>query len=1006
MINAAAAHGVQALHALDEHIDALWKANPNSRQWPSPIRRGVSLSLFRSGSGRSRLLSRLEELEPENPREDVTEFHQSYKDQADAWIEAGEPQRAQSYVDEIIRTSFGIAYEKDYQMSDWANWFAIALKHCPESALRSFRTVAAGLATADAYSRGSNSDDAVATFLVSVLSYDSDTAHALIGFFWEEEVCGYLTALKSTLLAAFADGRINTEAAVSLLCGIYVPYTRRADEEILEAFVARLSRMTASPEPEACLGRLVTTIEREIAPKLCGDWWSILEEKIRLHPNLKTLRQAVEERLVTQQPVTHYTKGHVTLNDGTEIGEDDLVALSNEPSELLRVVEKIKDDHFYSWRRLISRFLADLDATQARAIYEAIESLGRHGRNSTVLLARLFELGDRSYVEDRAKSALAQSRSEGWSYYYDGGSRIEPYKILEKIDTRYFDEAFVQFADDYVQGFRPNPITRFLSDLAAVFWQAPPYDALWAEIFEHFSQLREFQNPAIVLPAGMNLRKEQGHSFIEALVGFAFTTFNMPQPEVRDDAFRVVTALYADVAAARPQIVLRLSDYLAGQGELPLLGLAFVRKLAAITPDLIEEFRQALTAFLTHEDMAVRVAARDILAVAGETPTIKQDRALSPAYTLALPPFPTLQGSRSAELAQPGAVLRDTQDPLQQVGAAQESLELIQQHATVPFRNLVERTALLMKTVMPEAQWNSEAETALQGRCKALGLETAYRRPKALAAFLALGHVVAELYDAGRLGERELRMLGASLSQADARMSELQPQGRNLSPVAPTVTDGFGSEQRDWLDAPPPTVTAPPRGDQDLIVLGFVTKADVPTWATPSELICGSICPSTLTEQDIKDKPDSIIPGRMMGLWWMADRYPQLPFLRTALEDSLLIRGYPQRAEIGRAPWLAINPLVAIELGWSYSDEGLFRWVNRDGHTVVQSEWWRTGRLKRFPPADEVRAEGWVVRISTAGFDELRRETFPATWAYGVRKTRKKDQDRGQRCWTAVYTIN
>jgi hypothetical protein len=79
--------------------------------------------------------------------------------------------------------------------------------------------------------------------------------------------------------------------------------------------------------------------------------------------------------------------------------------------------------------------------------------------------------------------------------------------------------------------------------------------------------------------------------------------------------------------------------------------------------------------------------------------------------------------------------------------------------------------------------------------------------------------------------------------------------------------------------------------------------------------------------------------------------------------------------------WLAFNPTIAHGLGWTLSPVGLFKWVDIEGTTMVESLWWEDGFFEHKPPhfEDEV-GYGWVVRATDAGWEELAK-------VYGTRTT-------------------
>jgi hypothetical protein len=266
----------------------------------------------------------------------------------------------------------------------------------------------------------------------------------------------------------------------------------------------------------------------------------------------------------------------------------------------------------------------------------------------------------------------------------------------------------------------------------------------------------------------------------------------------------------------------------------------------------------------------------------------------------------------------------------------------------------------------------------------------------------ALGYVVAELYDAEVIDDNDLKILKPCLSNIDFTISQMEPISMDLSPLRCSVPNDYSTNLEEWVNDQPDILSTPPTTTDNWIILGFVTKSEVPTWDYQKEYSIGSICPPYSEEKDFRGNPGNIIPGTMLALWWTADLYPNLPYLKMVLGRSLLIQSMPQRNEIGRSPWIAINPIIPWNLGWTNSNEKPFEWNDNTGKTVVKSEWWRNGRRHRHAPVDGIRAEGWIVRVSPEGFEIMKNRILPAKWICGS----KKEFDQKKKIiksWISVY---
>jgi hypothetical protein len=457
----------------------------------------------------------------------------------------------------------------------------------------------------------------------------------------------------------------------------------------------------------------------------------------------------------------------------------------------------------------------------------------------------------------------------------------------------------------------------------------------------------------------------------QVLVAVLVDAYRQPLPELREEAYKGLVWLArssSDTAALVAEQARGLFHHRGGDDS--LLGLSLLEGLAEVLPGSIESFRSELLNLSRSPDAAERISALGLLNALGIPPLdIPAGRRRLPlTYRMNLPEFASEKYQPIATVLKPGDALPDTTDPLELVGAARDGLQLLSHETGIPLRNLVERTVPLMRTLEPAEQWNAAAERDLSQRLQAMGIETAYRRPRAGIAMRALSHVVAELIDAEVLEKNMLSRLRPALAPRDATLARIDPEPGMLSPIAITLPDDWSASS--WYNEPISEERIPPSRDTDWTVLGFMTEADKPIWEMLREVRLGGLCSPNVDEGFLENQPERIIPW---SLWWRADDYPDLHELEGPLALSLVLRSLPQRAEIGRAEWLALNPLVAASRGWQLSKDGLFRWVDANGCIMVESVWWRDGRLGRHPPRQNVCAEGWLawkIHEELAGADE------------------------------------
>lgn len=991
LVNAAAAHGRGALLRLTDEFDRQWEAEATRHFWRTGLRRSVALSLHRAGGDAGRLVGCLDRLDAElDVWEDLHERARAHVDQIRAWLAAGRPERARALLPRLLATSFGVYHDKDDQLGCWAGWFARLAKVEPRAAEAAVADLAGGFAVAAAAGRGSNPAGAVATFLAAAAPLRPEVGASLRRWFLDQRALGFVAAAEALCLASLRDPREDVRPAFATVRRLCLPFQRNANKKVARALVARLAAIEDRELADFCFRELLAAVETDLPPADRPAWWRSLAD-CRDAPRawLRLLRR----KLAAAEPEEpRHTPGSVELRSGEVIQEADLAARVRTPLDLAKLLDEVAEDRFHGWDRLIGPMLTSMDRPTATSLLASLERAGVNVRTRMLVIDRLSGLGATDQAEALAVEALRESGANGWLTWYDGGSRLKAFQALTRIGDQYAEQALLQFADDYLGEARnPREIVRSLQDLVDVFWREPPLARLWEEVRDHVLQLVDFAGAPRPPPAPAE--GEGPATLSQALTDVLFEAYELPLPEFRDDAGRAIVWL-ASRSDDPTAVADRVSRLLDGAGEAQLLGLALAEGLAEHRPETLARLLAQVREASRSPDIGARASARRILETAGAAPLpVPPGRGRLPAsYLLEFPDYPTDRRQPSSAWLAPGAALPDTSDPIELVGSATDQLEFLHEVTGVPLRNLVERTVALMRKLEPPATWDAAAERSLAKRCRALGPEIAYRRPRALAARLALAHVIAELHDAGAVDAGALDHLLAAVVVRDGRLASTNPVP-GTSPIPLTLTREARSSAERWLDAAVEEGDALPSGD-GWTVLGFASTADQPVWDRPEEMRVGGLCSPLVDAALLGDRPDLIIPGDWC---WRASAYPGLPALHDALGLSLVIRGVPRHALVGRAEWLALNPLVAARLGWRPAHDGLFRWVDAAGRTMVESVWWRSGRLGRSPYEDEVRAEGWTVRASDPAVPALAAAAQGAKWVQGTTKSIRSDTKKGSK---------
>ncbi len=981
VVQAAAAHGSDALARFGEEIESRWTSSSTADLWPANLRRTVALLLLRSGDDPERLRRTLEAIEPNlGVKEDVHDRISNFESQIRAWAELGDLERARSLMPRLLAGSFGIYHDKDAQLGQWIYWFEKALESGDEQAESDTSAFMSGVASTASARRGyAPVEDAEAAITTVARNASPAAADVYRRAFLDQ---GSLQFERG--VAALCCATVRLQGAVPVTCAVVghliLPYTEQNRADLARD----LGRAIGDLDDRTLAARLLSSIEDAIdidaAPDLRNGWRKAIAEGGGSSRNSGLFVHILPPESPSTERASFADDEHasVTLRDGSTLTPAEIRRRGRDKENLFKLIDNISESHFYDWLSLVKPLASSLEAEEAARLLTALRTVGASPRHARVLWDRLRELGRFDLLEADAKAALDSSERHGWYRILDGGSRIEPLQVLTEINERYRELALGAFIEDYLGGVRnPRDAVQMLDELAGLFWAQPPVGEIWREIREHVFQLEDFRAPVARFPS-VDASAEGGLPVAEGvLVGVLFYALGLPMPEVREDAYRAVVAV-ATEGSCIDLVAGEIEALLVSHDEGLLLGLSLLDALpAGVLPPSDNLTHQIATA-ASSGDAAVRNVAVRLATKLGIQPVSPcTPRALPAVYTMSLPPFVTEDRPYTAALLDPGTVLPDTTDPLEIVGCALPILKVVARTSGIPLRNVVERAESLMRSSSSDEPWDSNAERELMARSRTLGLETSYRRPRAAAALRATAIIVGELLAAGELSDDVGAILVPALALRDRLLADVHPErrfaGRQLVLIELKMAPGEYLSHEAWVAGTEDTATLewpdPPPGAAGE-VLGFDYRAHLPDWGRFEEKRRGAFCAPDLDLSDAAELFENLLPTEFFR---QAACYPRVVGAHRGAGEALLVRGSSMRVEIGRAEWIALNPVVGRDCGWRTHPGGLFRWIDNQGRAMVESRWWRDGRYGRPPRHDDTRAEGWLVWASRRGADELQR---------------------------------
>lgn len=957
MIRSVAAHGQDAVRELSREFEQQWTQEKTAKYWSTNRRRAIALALYRNGDDRDIFIRRLEGLEQEiGVWHDVHDRAEEYGQLALAWREAGEVERGKSLVPLLLNGSFGISHDKDRQLQQWVDLLTKAVAYQPDLASDNIGRFASALVVLEQAGRGRGTQDAATELLALAMTANPGYAKTLFDWLLEHGGLHFSSAVSGLLLGALRHESPPLEAIFVVARQLLIPFDSYIYEPLIKQLAVRTAQCAKPEITERLMSELTQTIQVKAYPGERPGLWRAL---------IAGLREAGQdslffERLLAENPGEQDSRSSsLLLKDGRKLTEEDVLVLVNSFEQLVALVESIEKAEYFPWRRVIKPLIGRFTAQQTHRLLAVLEPHGLDGMVRNMCASRLHDLGLTNEALTILEAVLNETTASGWDRSWDGGSRQDAIKALIAIaPDKWRPRALETLVDDYISEFHyPYNLIHNLEELAEVLFEVVPWERLWPEIREHIYQLSDFSLAEEQAPSLHESDLTAEETLLQAIVW----TANLPIDEVRNQVHcALCNFVIRDIAPAATKAV--ISTQLSGEQPSAIQGLAVLDTTWQLGSTLAQDFSDQILSFLSSSDFVLRCMAAELAEELGLSLETAQNAAkpLPLIYSLHLPPLGSDERAVPLDAIRADESYPDSNDALEMVRPFDAELRMLSRASEIPMENLLQRTAALMRQLVPEEQWNWKASEKLKQFLSSIELQLIYNRQRPQVASRAICQVVAELVDADRIDMDAQMFTYSQLYRYDWRLAGKEPAIRP-SAVVPLKNFELFSKKDEWVEQRAMAFENVATSlDTGYSVVGERSRFKAWDWSVPTEYRFSMAChPDWPCTNELRDAFD-FFPYKSI---WNASEYPNLHGMDKF--PALIVYGYSRQVAIGGAEWLAFNPAFATNLGWSLSDEGLFRWVNAEGLTMVESIWWQDGPMDRQPPrSNEVTGEGWLVVAS------------------------------------------
>lgn len=964
-------HGREAVQAVADYVKDAGK------RWPAFLQRSVAIELRQAGAEKSAydLLMRSSSEEHEGSPRDRAE---EYWEQTEAWLEVGDREKASEGLRRMIRGARGLPYENDHQSRVWVRWMKRANAADPENAEERIRVMLRRLVAVSGDASGV--DDAAEELVEATFYWSPRQAVALMKGVQKAGVLSHDRSLSAVLRGALEAPNPPLNGVLHIVACLLIPLANPLSRGVVEALIKRTAEEVSKKAALQMARYLAERTRTEALRKDRNTWFN------RLSDGLRALNAGPQQANITHKEAEEAEQSRsgsgsdnkLHLNNGSELSLGEAMERVESADDFLALArERNEGASFFSWHEVAEKGVEVVcTAEEAAAVAEAIEKGEVKVANLLAKLSgRVQEMGEQEEAEALAERALRHSEPAGWSRRHDGGSRLEAFKALQKFRPDVAQERAIEtYAKDLNTGqfVAAQRIVLNAEDILPLLFEEIPVLEVWKVISEYLERLYGAVNvePVAEIEKAMGELAQEGiedtatRAVADAASAYldhpsyvvgAYATKAVANSLVAEDEIDEVEDAVADAAERSNQAAGRV-----------MAALEAARQEGA-PPDLGEEMLHGL---LASPNLAVRANAARLASKTAapyfQVPRIS--RVLPGIYELELPEL-TLRTDEVIERGEASKIVGDLAEKLRPFDMEAKAVADL---AGLNEDVVIYRAVQLLEDFGRGHSWIEEGkhESDRLRFLRAANIRTAFRKPHVEPSERAIAYIAAELWDAGHLSEEAAQRVLSLLYRRDPSLVTTEPVPRpSWMPALEGIDEqesSFGSVPQDWLAGSEESLGRIQARDQsgrfllaektEFVYLGTNTHVE----EVRSSHIVASRADLLWEEGDLKE-------GKL-PLWKTPDvprsGYPGL----AAPEEHLVVSSNAIRGETPAAGWVAFNPRIARQLGWRNSEEGLFRWVSREGDTMVKSVWWRDGNPERHDSNQRHSiGQGWyVVATETA----------------------------------------
>ena len=972
LVNAVSQHGQTAIYKLCKTFENEWDSKDTKAYWPADVCRRIIITLYNIGGNRTWANKRLYILEKIMLEgQDISSSIEECGNQARAWIAVSEKESAFRVIKRIFKISFGVSYEKDYQLNTWIEWLDLINKFDSKRAAERIKWFAKAIISLEKITGGDACRVAANKLLEVACQWSPRKATFLFHWFIDRKIIRHEEATQILLRQALKSDNPPYNLVLISLIDFLLPIASDINNELLVQLVKSIVINNNNNNEKAIkeIRYIVSKVKVHALPSIRSKWYNAIANTLR--------GLDIEFQIVGIKPVdlklNHKDENSseiLKLKDNSTLTLDEVKSRVNSISDLKELLKNEVDGSYFHWKPILAQLVENLDRESIFQLSDLFQGKNRFAQILSILSKRLYDLG---YLRDAwslGKQAFHESDVFGWDRWWDGGSRLDAFKALNRADTDksrplVYKTLFQDMSSNF--GYTGN-ISRNLIEIIPLLSEPLPIHEIWSVIEEHVKQLLQ-SSPVLddepIELTSIQLSNDSPHRAIADLI---MNHLNHPVSAVSFSAQKACAKLLLDNNSVMQETV---QEYLDASEDFQEKILMILDSISLHKENVVKPFQDKLINLHQSSNYAIQHGIEVVCRrLRYNLPSTSSEIVKLPAiYQLSIPLLQKSRILKNREISS-GEPLPDSDNPVEIVRPFDFDLGFIAKMANLPKINLCYRAIQVMRQLAPEETWSAKGERKLRAILDSAGLRLPFQRPRSELARRAMFHVISELVDANLLKIDDLNTLEPAVRFYDPYMFLVEPAPRPTY-ISKIVVIKKRSDYEEWIEKIDETVeflNIKTTGGQ--IILAEETTLKRLEWKIPTEIRI-TIVRQYKTTGLAPDQNDKSFFTTVLRR--LVSEYPTIELDESIL--PIIIHHTSYGYDFPGSDWLALNPSIGSKLGWYLSDNGLFRWLDDKGEIMVESVWWKDGLIDQAPPhLDDEVGEGWLVVASPVAWDALKKE--------------------------------